>query len=424
MNSDFGAGLFGTGSAMRLVSVLTDDLVQGRSLLALLPAGVSCERMRATLGGELRQRDCDVRTLYVDETPSGLPDHSYFAESLGVRWPAAETQRTVENLLRCDGMPEVILCEGLERLGYEQVSVWMKLLTRWAEAAQGLERPPALCIIAPAALVLEHVPPTNVRLAVRWWWGVPSLLELRLLCQDRLGQASPMCGGDTWREHMIPAISGCDVWLAADLWGPICSEEEAVYDALGAHAATRGWSAGVLSEWGAQTFIRGSQARNTYPRRPEKPFARLWAEGAAHYTREHGLELQTAALLTLGQHEAVRHRLWRGQASLLLPMVDGLRLQLCSRLTEIYGRRWSWRWIPPVKEKEYNAVIESDYGCELGHLAHLLRACPQLRNHDGWVPLAVLARDLRNDLAHYKPVSYARFEEFWLELYGTGESLV
>lgn len=417
MNPDLRGGLFEMASVQRLVGALTDDLAQGRSLFLILPKGQECDATRAALGWELRRRDCEVRVVYADEVSTGRPLVSSVADNLGVRWGEQGTQRTVENLLRCEGMPEITICVGFERISNEQVSAWLNLLARWAEEAQDLERPPALCMIALGPDVIDRIPATNVRLAVRWWWGVPSLLELRLLCRNEMAESPDMGGGDSWREHMLPALSGGDISLASDLWVPVCVSETKIHESLSAHAERRGWSADVLHTWGAYDFVKSHQARASEGQRPAKGFERLWAEGAIHHTREHGLELQTAALHILGQVEGVRHRLWRGQASLLLPMIDDIRLRLCSRLTEVYGRGWSWRWEPPAKEKEYLAVKESDYGCELGHLAYLLRARRELRSYDGVIPLATQARDLRNELAHYRPVSFARFEEFWKELH-------
>jgi hypothetical protein len=424
MSADLRARLFGLGSVQRLVRVFADDLAQGRSLLVLLPPNVECDDVWEALGGELRQRECDARAVYADEIAPGQSILSSVADSLGVQWPASDTQRTVENLLGCDGLPEIIFCKGFDRDPSGRVPAWLELLSRWAEVAQNTNRPAALCLIVRASSVIDHVPATNVRLAVRWWWGVPSLLELRLLCREELGEDRSQEADNAWREHLLPALSGGDISLASDLWATVCAGEGEICEALTLHARARGWSGAALRAWGAHNVLGDSFARAGLGQRPAKPLERLWAEGVVHYTREHGAELQTAALYLLGQHEAVRHRIWRGQASLLLPIIDGVRLNLCRRLTEIYGRGWSLRWIPPAKEREYNALSESDYGCELGHLVHLLRACRDLRGHDGWIPLATQARDLRNELAHYRPISFVLFDEFWRALYAAEEGLV
>lgn len=416
--------LFGLGSVQRLIRVFADDLAQGRSLLVLLPANVECDGVWEAVSAELRQRECDARVVYADEIAQGQSILSSVADSLGVQWPASDTQRTVANLLTCDGLPEIIFCRGLDRNLGGRVAAWLELLSRWAEVAQNIDRPAALCLIVHASSIIDYVPATNVRLAVGWWSGVPSLLELSLLCREELGEDCGREANNVWREHLLPALSGGDISLASDLWSNICAGEREICEALTIHARVRGWTVEALHAWGAHNFPRDSFARGGLGQRPAKALERLWAEGVVHYTREHGAELQTAALYLLGEFEAVRHRIWRGQASLLLPMIDGVRLNLCRRLTDVHGRGWSLRWIPPAKEREYNAVAESDYGCELGHLVHLLRACRDLRGHDGWIPLATQARDLRNELAHYRPISFVLFDEFWRELYAAEEGLV
>lgn len=46
--------------------------------------------------------------------------------------------------------------------------------------------------------------------------------------------------------------------------------------------------------------------------------------------------------------EDIDHRLWRGQAALLLPFLDSIRLDLCAELTSLHGRDWPIRWKRPI----------------------------------------------------------------------------
>ena len=56
-------------------------------------------------------------------------------------------------------------------------------------------------------------------LSFHWWWGFPSVLEMRLACR----LASAQYGEDDsdtaqWREYVIPGLVGNDVQLAEQMW--------------------------------------------------------------------------------------------------------------------------------------------------------------------------------------------------------------
>jgi hypothetical protein len=49
---------------------------------------------------------------------------------------------------------------------------------------------------------------------------------------------------------------------------------------------------------------------------------------------------------------------------------------------------------------------------QLGHL-ELTLLQPQASSRIGWLPVVREARFLRNELAHYRPVSFGDFARFW-----------
>ena len=136
-----------------------------------------------------------------------------------------------------------------------------------------------------------------------------------------------------------------------------------------------------------------------------------WASGGLIYTPEYGLEVHPA-LLAEGCHRAtVEHMLWRGQAELILPLVNEVRLKVCHDFNETYGSDWPVRWVPPFNEQEREEVGRSSLGTELGHVNYLLQNLG-VRNwrHDLYEKrtlgdLVLTARNLRNEIAHYSPVS-------------------
>jgi len=110
--------------------------------------------------------------------------------------------------------------------------------------------------------------------------------------------------------------------------------------ALSRHAETRHWKrelAAICAQaLGATRNIRNTDGSEAVPGR----LRCYWAVGLLQVTPEHGMELNAAGLCLLGRGAEVRHRLWRGQAAMLLPMLDDTRLKMCAQLTCDYRREW------------------------------------------------------------------------------------
>ena len=401
----------------RFLLALRDDMAQGRSVLVLLPRGVDAGGLWAALRHELWQRSYSVGEVFLPDLPAGAPVPA-LAEALGATWPSPDTQRTLSNLLCCEGLPDVVRLEGVEYLDDGLRRRWLGLLSDWAKISQGAQvrnqPPPVLCALTSAVADSSDLPPTDVRLSVRWWWGVLSTLELRLMCRLEDGEASP---DSSWREHLLAALAGDHLELASYLWEDTCLPSDVLVSRLTEFAAEKGWTKAALVGWGADHVARFSKdyGRKTLACPPE-PLQRLWTCGALQWTAEQGLELHPAAMAALGMEEDIRHRLWRAQASLLLPLIDGARLKICAHLTNAYGRAWPIKWLRPESHEEERAVGSNPFACQLGYLKHLLRKCHNLKGEWRWLPLVEQAHWTRNELAHYRPIDYTHFELLSKEL--------
>jgi hypothetical protein len=130
----------------------------------------------------------------------------------------------------------------------------------------------------------------------------------------------------------------------------------------------------------------------------------LWNQGWLTHTPENGEELHTALLSVLGKDSEIRHRLWRWQAALLLPLIDSVRVLICERLIASHGEDW-----PRIAGR-----TDVDAYAELGALETILKNTPQLEREKGqWLETIMQARLLRNAIAHYTPVDFEDFARFW-----------
>lgn len=416
MKVDLTSELFQSPGAIRFIAARCDDLAQGRSLIVLLPASLGPTPLWATLRGELWRRDFGLREVAVNEITGDDPPASALAQALGVQWPADVLTHTAAALMLCESLPQVIQLDGLEQLSPERQQRWLDLFAQWALAAQtmpGSARDAlSLCAIIPAGVLSARLPQSQPKLAIHRWWGALSALEVRLLCRNGDGADGAVV---QWREHMLSSLAGADLTLVAELWEADL-EMERLLPQLSAFATRRGWTEDSLLVWGAEQWIASTPLlSHNSETGPSDAGHNLWAHGALHWTPEYGIELHTAALALLKRREDVRHRCWRGQATLLLPLIDDLRLRVCADLGDRFGAGWPGRWYRNGAPEEQDLVADP-FACEWGRLELILFYCPDRKTKGRWLEAVRQARWLRNELAHYRPVSFDKFNYFIQEL--------
>lgn len=401
---------------------ITADLSNRRSVLVLLPEGVPQAPLRQPLQEWLARNGFEYHRLPLAQLTNPASPIEALSDFLAVRWAPPSTPRTVANLMRSAEMPNVLMLDEVEHLDVPLRQNWMRLMGHWAETVHyltdtgELTTPTSLCVVAPALAVRAILPNQDIFLALHAWWGFPSLLETRLLCRV-MNDANPCDVKHRWRESILPALCGCDWSLVEFLWDKAQCDLSHLVDSLHEYAALRNWDGEALRTAGATQFVAthtddGRQASQFPPVR----WLALWQMGALYWTPECGLELHAAAMATLNEDQAIRHRLWRGQAEFVLPVLDVLRLRLCNHLTAHYGADWPVRWAEPDWEIDRQAVRNDPLAVEWGYLDWLLRTCSALSSERRWMPLAARARTIRNEIAHYRPIAFADFEELWREM--------
>ncbi len=406
--------LFELPSVQRFLGRLIEDLASGRSLFVPLPAGISVRHVGDNLRTELARRDFAFQEVSLaDDLGNDRPPLSVLSENLGIHW-STDTPRTIENLLRAKHLPEIIILEDLDRASKNTCRSWGNFLVRWARVRQSWTEDkryvPALCLLGPATSLLSEIPESNnVYLTVHWWWGFPSALETHALCR-KSRYSDARAEKDRWRECVLSSIAGGDFLLASELWDIACLERTSLPAALCDLAVNRGWSRETLREWRVEDVVANYGSLFREALNPPKELHTLWAHGIVGWTSEYGIETNAIALAVLERHDELNHRIWRGQAHLLLPIIDRIRLDLCNILTRRYGPEWPVRWFPPKLEVEVKAVCQNPLACQWGHLAHLLLEKKSIELESHWHSLAATIRDIRNQIAHFRPISFHDFE--------------
>lgn len=410
-------------SVRSLVDEAVDNLLRGQSHLLLRPSAFARPVVSEAVFSELQKRRVNVETLDVRKVdakrlPHSLREYYHLAIS-------SELQSSLDYVMHTLADIEVIQLSGMDALLPEDQSRWLALALVWGRTSQvredrGLRSPALFGDLTLDESMLMHVE-TDLRLDVAWWWGRPSALELRLACRLTDRDVADRSSGQ-WREHLTVSLASSDLEFAAMVW-PLATEPTMVLrKAIGEYARERGWH-GAAFRRAIEPLIpnlrmaqTASYAAGIGEIEPPGPLRGLWNQGIAHYTPEHGCELHTAALATLDDPAALDSRLWRGQASLVLPWLDSVRRHVCRYLTVKHGNSWPVRWCTPESHDEREELKTSPNACQWGYLHHLISCVPQLQCERAKLSTVTASgRDLRNELAHGRTVEYEEFARFLRE---------
>ena len=411
--------LFRMPTVDRFMEALIDDIRSGRTVLVLLPDFVEVDLVWDEINGLLEKRqELNIKWggFSIPDMPRDEDPHLALARACQVVWPDPTTSQTVSNLLDLDEFPDFMLLRDLGSLAEDEQVPWLNMINRWQTAGQSVVnrggKPKGLVLIGKYKGFRSGISAILDKLLVRWWWGIPSALEMRQLCRlaDSYEEDAKLTSVSRWREHVLPGLAGNDVGLAESLWDHAQSSGEDLMEAIGSLADFREWTASDLEAWRANEVESASQKyRLRELASPPFDFRALWASGALSYSSDYGLDLNPIANMILGQEVAVKRKIWRGQVELLSPVLDDLRIEICQYLSSVYGYDWPIRWISPPTADQDRAVRSEPMAAEWGHIVRVLgdyrlKGQERLRYDQ-----AYLARKIRNDIYHY---DLAEFRDF------------
>ena len=389
------------------------------SVVVLIPETVSRDMVARLINNRL-----EVLQLSVRNVPYALDSGPVMSisKTLDVAWPTPTTTRSVRNLLTHIESYQVIHIRDFNTtfsVDPVQRRQWTDLVLDWVRERNEIELGGRrvsglrLCVVAKLK-DFDFAPPVEeVGLSTLWWYGFPSSLEVRLACRIADQNSDTEVHKRRWREQVLPALASGDVYLTEYLWDAILGCNEDIMGRLVDYALKEGLS--DCSDWAAHAVNRealGSETLNDV-RNPSHAVLELWGRGGLVHTPEYGSEVHPA-LLALSEHKTdVEHRLWRGQAEFLLPILNEIRIRVCDDMTERFGPEWPIKPSPPLTGYEFEAVRDNPRGVELGHIEYLLQKISTFEERIELLPIVTASRILRNEIAHYRPVSFADFNALW-----------
>jgi hypothetical protein len=395
-------------SVQQFLSSVQEDLLMGSNVVVLLPPGIPPDDLWTKIEGFLSWKEEIKYDILSLEAHAGKNNPvSVLKEEFSLVWESQTANHTIDNLSKVANLPEVIYLKGFQRLTPSDQEPWIRFLKQWGQKCQQLANSghpnTVFCVIEPAAQFPFDTLESDLRLIKKWWWGFPSILETQLLC--RTANDSQAWGAEVqWREQILPALSTSDFSLLSILWNDVYKSPEEIIDKLRAYADELDWDdLDLFFNQGNQFENNASEVRRSYP--PIR-LQDLWARGIICANKEFGVELHPAALVKLDRKSELNHRLWRGQAQLLLPIIDNLRLDICKFLTDKLGNDWPLKSCEPDSPQELESIKENPLAVEWGYLNHLIYNDRFLRPYRSLRYLIPLGRRLRNDIAHYQTVKF------------------
>ncbi len=99
----------------------------------------------------------------------------------------------------------------------------------------------------------------------------------------------------------------------------------------------------------------------------------------------------------MGKQNEIKHRIWRSQTNLVMPIIDELRIKIFAMTKNQLGKYWNHEEIPEVGELKF---------C----FDRLPADSPHRRNY---FEIIRQARDVRNKLAHMDIITFREYEFLW-----------
>lgn len=415
MGSGIRRSYFELPSIRSFLDGIANAITDRRSALVLLPRYVDDEKIISEIQRLLYGLDLDTSTIdvgsLVDQQPVEV-FHSWYP----AKWESIQILRSARTYLErveLEYIPDVIILDGIEKLPVLQRDEWMQFLAAWADASHHLKndekRPPALCVVARAEDILSNIPNESyLFLTVHWWWNIPSILEMKMLCRVTNMQDNESNCLSEWRENIIPSLALGNLDLIEFLWNIVGHDREKLINELREYACQLG--ADLMLEESTQDLIQERDKR--FQPIPLPRIRAYWAKGSVCSSPEHGIEISTLALAQMGMHDELRHRIWRAQVDLLLPQIDNVRLVVCKYLTKTKGTAWPHKWSLPNSEKELIEVQQNPLVTDLGYLKHLISQDSHFKDCSQFRRLINISHELRNQIAHYQEISFTEYQVF------------
>ena len=389
-------------SAQAFIQSVADGVGNGVAIV-ILPDNLSREMASRLIRDRLNAKNYRLQEL---SSPGDADPVSVSSVAMGATWPSARTPRNLRNLFGCEGLPDLLL---LRRIGQRSSRQWTEFIEGWArqwkDSRESGDHAPSLCVIAKLRDFDFSLSWAGSGVDFHWWWGFPSVLEMKLACRLANQQDDDSSEVGRWREHVLPSLANNDVQLAEMMWDQVGKSPDQIVDGLADYWRTLEEPDAICRIEELKELVKADKRVYLIGRELPQNLRRAWASGALVYSPEYGLAVHPALLAYADHRRDVEKILWRGEAEFLLPILNDIRLRVCEELTNEYGNDWPVKWGEPATGYELEQVKLTPLAAELGHIDYVFRVFgDELQGKLYLSRLVGKVRNIRNKIAHYNPV--------------------
>lgn len=279
-------------------------------------------------------RFCNVPDI--DDTP-----RQYFLQMTGITNDSLLETVPVNKILMSPECPNVVILHGLESIHAESRQLWISFVNEWLRHSKnyvchGWDKKALLLLMEDSSL-LENIC-SEPGWDVNWYWNWITKTETNIVLLCLLLGSNIMERWKPWLEAILSELAGPDL----DLLEWLCqsyvqmTDSESILNLLCSYSEKKGF----LSEANKTDFRKYHGSAVNGNETPPENLYRLWEKGIVNYTPEEGLFFHSAFLAAVDEKQTILHRLWRGMARYLFPLIDQARIKLCTAFSRKYTDEW------------------------------------------------------------------------------------
>jgi hypothetical protein len=419
----------------RRLNEIVSDLCDGISIICTLPVPIKQDVFYLVIAEECRKIGVECKIFAYDA--SELLPENYIAQCCGVRLSPGE-QVSIEQIFEEGGIADVTIIT-LSELSSDMVRHWTRMLRQWSAYARTYQArtkqcPRALMVVINQAELSRSVK-DDVYLKRYYFWGWISTVELLLVARSIAWELGLTLEESLWVESVFVELAGTDpellFWLldrcrvtdissardliTRDITGDVITRDQ-MNEQLLAFCEEKGWAEEQVSA-GLDTGGNNNEFAQNRPLTPPSDLDPLWCAGMANWNDNDGVFIHSATLALQGDTATLEHRIWRGQARVLLPLLDRVRQEICDYLNRNFKQKWV-----SFCEANRNPNLPGDASCQNGVAEYSVivdffrlnesksKVLKQLRRPVDYLRLA------RNNLAHYEPLGWLQFSQMISEI--------
>lgn len=295
---------------------IVDDISEGYSCcLAIFPPIDESDLADALLG-RLLHAGIDARQVHLS---GGVSIRQLSTDGFGVN----HIYTSLQELLMDDGVLALTVFQGFDTLDSHGQTEMIFTLNQWIELQHsGFQK--SFCLLVdggsiPVLQSLRQGPKLKTQLLI----GIPSVAEIQVYL--RLTNTWTNEIDAKWYEMLLSSLAGNDLRLLQHLASRPLNNFDDIVCALNQFEmpslVTRSDFEKDVSGWKPNPLSQPVQFRSL--RNSE-----LLSKQICIFQPEHGEEIHPVILAVLQRYEEIRHRVWRFQSTLVLPLIDQIRQKL------------------------------------------------------------------------------------------------